>query len=88
MRVRGESETIDVLLHHVFRFFDALRDFNFLLPGQKRHLTHLFKVHPDWIIQDVELRLRFLFLFFVRILFDFLLPIDIGRFDHVNFQFS
>ena len=86
MGARGKAEAVDMLLHHGLRFLDPLGDFHFLLAGQKRHLAHLFEIHPDWIVQDVELRLRFFFLFLFEVLFNFFMSIDVGCFNHVNFQ--
>ena len=83
----GESKTVNVLLHHVFRFFDPLGDLHLLLARQKRHLPHLFEIHPDRIIQNIQLGLGFFFLLVV-VFFDFFMPIDVGGFDDVDFQFS
>ena len=33
MRARSEAETVNVLLHDVFRFLNTFRDFHFLLTG-------------------------------------------------------
>ena len=54
-----------------FGLFDAFADFDFLLPGEQRHLAHLVHVHPHRIVQDFQPRI-FLFLGFRRFCpFDF-----------------
>ena len=86
MRARGEAETVNVLLHHVFRFLNALRDFHFLLAGQKRHLTHLFEIHPNGVVEDIQLRLRLFFLLLVDVFFNFFVSINVGCFNDVDFH--
>ena len=81
----GEAEPIDVLLHHVLGFFDSLGDFNLLLSCQQRHLAHLLEIHPDWIIQNIELCLwLFLLLFFFRLFLSVLVTIDFRGFDDID----
>jgi hypothetical protein len=36
----------------LFRFLDALGDFDFLLARQQRHLAHLLEVHAHRIVDD------------------------------------
>src|SRR5437016_2633140 len=84
MCARSEAETVNVLLHDVFRFLNTFRDFHFLLTGQKRHLTHLFEIHPDGVVENVELRLRFFFLLFIEVFFYFFMSINIGCFNDVD----
>ena len=88
MRAGGETETVNVLLHHVFRFLDPFGNFHFLFASQKRHLTHLFEIHPDRVIQNVQLRLRFFFLLLVDVFFNFFMPVDVGCFDNIDLHFA
>ena len=57
---RGEAEAVEVLLHHRLGVLDALGNFDFLLAGEQRDLAHLLEVHPDRIVEDVELRVGLL----------------------------
>ena len=74
MGASNEAKLIEAPLHRLLGFLDALGYFDFLLPGQQRHLAHLFQVHPHRIVEDIELRLR-LFLF---LLFDLFFPVLIA----------
>ena len=85
MGLSGKAEPIDMLLHHVLGFFNSFRNFNLLLPCQQRHLAHLFEIHADRIIQNIEFCLRLLFfLFFVGLLLSVFVAIDFGGFDDVD----
>ena len=75
-----------MLLHYIFGFLDPLGYFHFLLTRQKRHLTHLFEIHPDRIIENIQLRLGFFFLLLVEIFFYFFMSIDVGCLDDVDFH--
>ncbi len=87
VRLRHEAETVDVLLHHLFRFFDALGNLHFLLAGEQRHLAHLLEIHPHRIVEDVELRLGLLLLF-VGVFLAVLETIDLRRLDDVDLELA
>ena len=85
MGLSGKAEPIDMLLHHVLGFFNSFRNFNLLLPCQQRHLAHLFEIHADRIIQNIEFCLRLLFfLFFLRLLLSVFVTINFRGFDDVD----
>ena len=74
-----------MLLHHVFGFLDSLGNLHFLFARQERHLAHLLEIHPHRIIQNIELGLGLLFLFFLfRVFFSVLVTIDLRRFDNID----
>ncbi len=66
--------------------FDPFGNFHFLLAGEQRDLAHLFEIHADGIVEDVEL-LVCLDLFLVAVAFITLLvfePIDLRGVDDVE----
>ena len=86
VRAANKSELIKDLLHLEFRLFDALGDLDLLLSGQQRDLPHLLEVHAHGVVQDVELTVGFLILFFLflAILAPFLDAVDVGRIDNFD----
>ncbi len=84
MSARGEAKPVYMLLHHVLRFLDPLGYFYLLLAGEQRDLAHLFEIHANRIIQNVELRFRLFVFILIRVLFSILMPIDLGGFDDVD----
>ena len=87
MRLRDETEAMDVRLHLLFGFLDPLGNLHFLLARQQRHRAHLLQIHPHRIVEDVELRLGF-FLLFVRVLLPVLEAVDLGGLDNVDLEFA
>ena len=85
---RGEAEAVEVLLHHALGVLDALGNFDFLLAGQQRHLAHLLEVHPDGIVEDVELRVGLLLVgkFLLGAGGGLLVTVDLGRVDDVDLE--
>ena len=60
----SESEAINGPFKLALGIFDPFGNFDFLLAGEQRDLTHLFQVHPHRIVQDIEPALVLLFLDF------------------------
>ena len=82
---RDEPEAIEhASATSISGFLDPLGDFDFLLAGQQRHLAHLLEIHPDRIVEDVELRFRLFFFLFVVIFLAVLVTIDFRRIDDVD----
>jgi len=73
-----------VLLHHQFGVLDALGNLNFLLAGEQRDLAHLLEVHPDGIVQYIELRVGLVFLLLVMGFLAVLVAIDLRGIDDVD----
>ena len=46
---------MEKLLHAKFGVFDALGDFDLLFASEQRDLAHLLEVHPNRIVEDIEL---------------------------------
>jgi hypothetical protein len=86
---RGEAEPVEVLLHHRLGVLDALGNFDFLLAGEQRDLAHLLEVHPDGVVQDVELGVGLLlvgkFLLFLPG-GGLLVTVDLGGVDDVDLE--
>lgn len=60
----GKTEGVDEVPDLVLSFLDALADLHFLLAGEQGDSAHLAQVHPDGVIQDVQVGLLKFFLFF------------------------
>ena len=66
-------------------FLDPLGNLHFLLAGQQRDLAHLLEIHPDRVVQDIELGFGlFLFLLFVGVFLAVLVTIDVRGIDDVD----
>ena len=52
--LRRETQSVKDSLHLKLGILNTLGDFNLLFAREKRHLTHLLKIHPDRIIQNVQ----------------------------------
>ena len=76
---------VDEALDVEFGFLDALGDFDFLLAGEERNLPHLFEIHPNRIVQNIELGVALIFflLLFV-VFFAVLVAVDLGGVDDVD----
>ena len=87
MRAGDKTESMDVLLHHVFGFLDPFGNFDFLFAGEQRDLTHLLEIHAHGIIENIELRFALLLLLFfllLIVLFPVFVTVDLGCFDDVD----
>ena len=49
-----EAEAVNDFFNLVLRSFNAFGNLHFLLAGEQGHLAHLFQVHADRIIKDVQ----------------------------------
>ena len=49
------AEAVEILLDVDLGILDALGDFNFLLAGEQGDLAHLLEIHPNGVVEDVEL---------------------------------
>ena len=67
---------------------DALGNFDFLLAGEQRHLAHLLEVHPDRVVEDVELGVGLLLVgkFLLGAGGGLLVTVDLGGVDDVDLE--
>jgi hypothetical protein len=86
VRLGDEAEAVDQPLHHRLGFFDALRDFDFLLAREQRDLAHLLQIHAHRVVEDIELRLGLLLFLFFAVLLAVLVAIDFRRLNDVDFH--
>ena len=63
---------------------DALGNLDFLLARQQRHLPHLLEVHPDRVVEDVELGVGLFFFLFLGVLLAVLVTVDLRGVDDVD----
>ena len=64
--------------------FDPLGNLHFLLARQQRHLAHLLEIHPDRVIENIELRFRLFFFLFLGVFLAVLVTVHLGGFDNVD----
>lgn len=69
-----------------FGVFDAFGDFDLLFAGEQGDLAHLFEVHADRVVEDIEFLVGFEFLFAVAVVVAFFIfvAVDFGGVDDVE----
>ena len=84
--IGDETKEMKVLGDLDLRILDALGNFHFLLTSKQGHLAHLLEIHPDRIVEDVELLVRFDIFFFAIALVALLVfvAVDFGSIDDVE----
>lgn len=83
MFLGGEAEAVNDAFDFVLSVLNSFADFDFLFSSEEGNFTHLFEVHPDGIVQDIEP--AFVFFLFDLGLFDL---VDGGLVNDLDFEIS